>query len=210
MSYFEDDDEVDINEEENDTDDESEKSVNPIENNDEVDGEIEDEEQENDDENDGNNDVPEESLFNEINREDDEDDEDEEEDENENYLQKFDGTLHKNYILDFHPECVIHNKNEIELLSIVTRNDKNIIIDELHRTLPFLTKFERARILGQRAKQINSGSLPFVKIPDKVIDGYIIAELELQQKMMPFIIRRPLTNGGSEYWKVKDLENISF
>jgi DNA-directed RNA polymerase subunit K/omega len=209
MSYFEDDDDVDINEEESDTDDESEKSVNPIENNDEVDGEIEDEEQENDDENEGNNDLLEDSLFNEINREDDDDDEDEE-DENENYLQKFDGSLHKNYILDFHPECVIHNKNEIELLSIVTRNEKNIIIDDLHRTLPFLTKFERARILGQRAKQINSGSLPFVKIPDKVIDGYIIAELELQQKMMPFIIRRPLTNGGSEYWKVKDLENISF
>ena len=137
-----------------------------------------------------------------------EDDDDEEEDEN--YLQKFDKDINKNYILDFHPECSIHNQTEIEALSHVTRNGQDIIIDDLHRTLPFLTKFERARILGQRAKQINSGSTAFVKIPDKVIDGYAIAEIELLQKAIPFIIRRPLTNGGSEYWKVQDLENISF
>ena len=73
-----------------------------------------------------------------------------------------------------------------------------------------VTKYEKSRILGQRAKQINSGAYPFVKVPENVIDGYIIAELELKQQRIPFIIRRPLPNGGSEYWKVKDLEDISF
>ena len=34
--------------------------------------------------------------------------------------------------------------------------------------------------------------------------------MELQQKRIPFIIRRPLSNGSCEYWNVKDLENISF
>jgi DNA-directed RNA polymerase I, II, and III subunit RPABC2 len=78
----------------------------------------------------------------------------------------------------------------------------------LHRTVPFLTKYERTRIIGQRAKQINSGSKPFVNVPQHIIDGYIIAELELKQKKIPFIIKRPIPGGGSEYWNVKDLELI--
>jgi DNA-directed RNA polymerase I, II, and III subunit RPABC2 len=143
----------------------------------------------------------------------DENEEDEdEEDDNINYLQKFNNEVNRNYILETHPECAIHNETEIQMLSTIVRNEKNIIIDDLHRTLPFLTKFEKARILGQRAKQINSGSKPFIPSESysNIIDGYKIAELELKQKLIPFIIRRPLTNGSSEYWKVSDLENIVF
>ena len=92
----------------------------------------------------------------------------------------------------------------------VTRNSNGIIIDELHMTIPQLTKYERARILGLRAKQINSGATPFVKVEDGIIDGYIIAQMELKEKQIPFIIRRPMPNGGSEYWHLKDLENILF
>ena len=46
----------------------------------------------------------------------------------------------------------------------------------------------------------------FVNIPDNIIDGYTIANLELEQKKIPFIIRRPIPNGACEYWKVSDLE----
>ena len=141
-----------------------------------------------------------------------EEEEEDEENDNTNYLQKFNNEVNRNYILETHPECAIHNQTEIQMLSTIVRNDKNIIIDDLHRTLPFLTKFEKARILGQRAKQINSGSKPFIprESYSDVIDGYKIAEMELKQKLIPFIIRRPLTNGSSEYWKVSDLENIVF
>jgi DNA-directed RNA polymerase I, II, and III subunit RPABC2 len=135
---------------------------------------------------------------------------DDEDDEDANYLQKFNSDMNKNYIVDCHPECLNHNYDEISILSRVVRDKNNIIIDELHRTIPFLTKYEKARILGQRAKQINYGAKALIKIPDNVIDGYIIAELELLQKKIPFIIRRPIPGGGSEYWNVKDLENISF
>lgn len=139
----------------------------------------------------------------------DTDDEDDE-DYNENYLQKFDAEIHNNYIVENHPECLMHNYDEIEIFTTIVRNENNIIIDDLHKTIPFLTKYEKTRILGQRAKQINNGSRPLVNVPENVIDGYIIAELELQQKRIPFIIRRPLPNGGMEYWNVKDLENISY
>jgi DNA-directed RNA polymerase I, II, and III subunit RPABC2 len=133
-----------------------------------------------------------------------------EESEDENYLQKFDKEINKNYIMNFHPECIMHNYDEVEALTKVVRDKNNIIIDDLHKTIPYLTKYERTRIIGQRAKQINAGGTAFVKVPENVIDGYLIAELELREKRIPFIIRRPLPNGGSEYWNVKDLENITF
>jgi DNA-directed RNA polymerase I, II, and III subunit RPABC2 len=137
-------------------------------------------------------------------------DEDEDEDDDENYLQKFDNDLMKNYINEFHPECLSHNYDEITKLSIVIRNSDNIIIDPLHKTIPYLTKYEKARILGQRAKQIEGGAKPLVKIPENIVDSYIIAELELKEKKIPFIIRRPIPGGACEYWNLKDLEMITF
>jgi len=137
-----------------------------------------------------------------------EDDDDDYQDEN--YLQKFDKEMTKNYIMNFHPECLNHNYDEIKALTKVTRDEFNMIVDPLHKTVPFLTKYERARILGQRSKQIECGAKPLVKVPENIIDGYVIAELELEQKTIPFIIRRPIPSGGSEYWNLKDLEVISF
>jgi DNA-directed RNA polymerase I, II, and III subunit RPABC2 len=138
----------------------------------------------------------------------DDDDEDDEEEEEEEYFQKFDKEVVTNYLDLFHPESKTHNYDEIKLLSVVTRNDRGQIVDKLHRTIPILTKFEKTRILGLRAKQLDEGSLPFVKISNNVVDGYTIALEELQQKKIPFIIRRPLPNGGSEYWKLSDLEIV--
>jgi len=136
------------------------------------------------------------------------DDDDEDDEYDENYLQKFDSEITKNYIADFHPECFNHNYEEITKLSTVVRNNDNIIIDPLHQTIPFLTKYEKTRILGQRAKQIEMGAKPFVNVDEKIVDSYIIAELELRDKKIPFIIKRPLPSGGFEYWYVKDLEII--
>ena len=143
-----------------------------------------------------------------FNMEEDEDDSDD--DDGSDYLKKFDNDIRTNYIMNFHPECVHHNYDEIEALTVVVRDKDGIIIDALHKTIPYLTKYEKTRILGQRSKQIDAGATPFVKVPENVIEGYLIATLELEKKRIPFIIRRPLPNGGSEYWNVKDLENISY
>jgi len=138
------------------------------------------------------------------------DDDDEDEDEyDENYLQKFDENLKHNIISEYHPEMQQLNYSEVELLTVVRRNEDGEIYDPLHRTLPFLTKFEKARILGERAKQINDGAKPMISITTNAIDGYLIALAELEQKVIPFIIKRPLPNGGCEYWKVKDLEVLA-
>jgi DNA-directed RNA polymerase subunit K/omega len=63
-------------------------------------------------------------------------------------------------------------------------------------------------VLGERAKQINSGAKPLIERDPTVIDGYIIALMEFDQKKIPFILKRPLPNGGCEYWKLQDLETI--
>jgi len=135
------------------------------------------------------------------------DDDDDDDDWDEDYFKKFDKETQKNYLLDFHPEMRIENYEEIMNLSRVIR-DENGLYDDLHRTIPYLTKFEKARILGQRAKQLNSNAQPFIKVNEELIDGYSIALVELREKKIPFIIRRPLPNGASEYWKVADLEDI--
>lgn len=129
-------------------------------------------------------------------------------DDDDDYLQKFNQEMKEELILNFHPESRVHNYEEIKQLAKVTRNKNGIIVDELHKTIPILTKYEKTRILGQRTKQIESGGATLVQVPPNVIDSYLIAKLELEQNKIPFIIRRPLPNGGMEYWYVSDLENV--
>lgn len=136
----------------------------------------------------------------------DNDSEDLDDDEGTSYLQKLDDSVREATIANHHPELLVNNYEEVEALTNLVLDDRGIVIDPLHKTLPFLTKYERTRILGERAKQINDGAKPFVPVDPYVIDGYLIALAELEQKKIPFIIRRPLANGSSEYWKLKDLE----
>ena len=134
------------------------------------------------------------------------DDDEEEEEEDDDYLQKMNEDVRKKVIEDFHPELKTLNYEEVEALATVIRDKQNIIIDPLHQTMPILTRYEKARILGERARQINAGASPMIEVEPTLIDGYLIALKELEQKRIPFIIQRPLPNGTSEYWRVSDLE----
>ena len=125
-------------------------------------------------------------------------------------LKKLEDGIQKDYLMDIHSELKELNYKELDALSRIVKDKNGNIIDNLHKTIPFLTKYERTKILGLRTKQINQGSAIFVDAPKDMIDGYNIALLELEQKKIPFIIQRPLPNGGSEYWKVSDLEIINY
>jgi DNA-directed RNA polymerase subunit K/omega len=126
--------------------------------------------------------------------------------DDDNYLQKFDESTKHNIISEFHPEMQVHNYDEIDILTTIVRDPNGIIVDPMHRTLPFITKYERARVLGERAKQLNSGAKAFIEVEPTLIDGYLIALKEYDAKKIPFIIKRPLPNGGCEYWRFRDLE----
>ena len=130
--------------------------------------------------------------------------------ENEDELKKLEDSVQKDYLLSIHTELKQLNHIELEAFSRIIRDKNGNIIDGLHKTIPFLTKYEKTKILGLRTKQINKGGAIFVEAPKDIIDGYNIALLELEQKKIPFIIQRPLPNGGSEYWKVSDLEIIDY
>lgn len=159
--------------------------------------------EEQDVESDGENESENESESESDSEEEEEEDGESEDDE---YLQKFDKDVRRNFLTEFHPESSAHNDVEVRRFASVVRNKDGDIIDDLHRTIPFLTKYEYTRIIGQRAKQIDSGALPFVEVRNDIIDGDIIAKMELEAKKIPFIIRRPMPGGGCEYWKLEDLE----
>ncbi len=72
------------------------------------------------------------------------------------------------------------------------------------RTSPYLTKYERARIIGTRALQISMNA-PVMVDTEGMIDPMEIAEKELNAKLVPFIIRRYLPDGSYEDWKVSEL-----
>lgn len=67
-----------------------------------------------------------------------------------------------------------------------------------------LTKFEKARLLGKRAKEIIEGSPPYVKVYGQV-NPLTIAMMELKQKALPVVISRALPNGKVENFPLQDL-----
>ena len=73
-----------------------------------------------------------------------------------------------------------------------------------YQTTPVLTKYEKTRVLAERASQIANGSPVFVPNPENYANVYDIALKELSLKKIPFIVKRPYGN-GYEFWKLADL-----
>ena len=81
------------------------------------------------------------------------------------------------------------------------------IIGRERTTTPFLTKYEKARVIGARALQISKNAPILVSLePQDDIDPISIAEKELRAYKIPFIIRRYLPDGSYEDWAVKELK----
>lgn len=143
-----------------------------------------------------------------ITSEEDDDDEDDDEDDDID-LKKFDQELNNNILNSYHPSTKHISYEEVLALTKITRNKKGIIIDPFHTTIPILTRYEFAKVIGLRAKQLNHGSSPFIdNLDPNIIDGHTIALKEFHLKKIPFIIKRPLPNGINEYWNIRDLEYI--
>lgn len=71
-------------------------------------------------------------------------------------------------------------------------------------TTRYLTKYERARVLGTRALQISMNAPVMVDL-DGETDPLKIAEKELRERKIPIIIRRYLPDGSHEDWAVDEL-----
>lgn len=71
-------------------------------------------------------------------------------------------------------------------------------------TTPYMTKYERARILGTRALQISLNAPVLVEIEGET-DPLQIAMKELAQRKIPLVIRRYLPDGSFEDWGCDEL-----
>ena len=204
----------------NDDDDDDDEDNDDENNEDKDDDDNEDDGNENDANNDSDDDEDDEDEDNDKNDDDDEEDMEgggkggasdynlnewdepnagSEDYDDRNKHKKIGQHIDRNELLKYHPECIVQNFEEIRALS-------DIQLKNAHITIPLLTKYEKARVIGMRTLQLNNGADPLVEIPDTLLDNVIIAEKELMAKKLPFIICRPLPNGRKEYWKLEDLE----
>lgn len=121
-------------------------------------------------------------------------------------ISMFDQQLRDKIIEDYHPEHKEINYEDMVALCNVVRDDNGNIIDDLHKTLPILSKFEETKIIGIRINQLENGADPLIEVDGNIIDSVNIAEMELEAGVLPFIICRPLPGGRKEFWKINDLE----
>jgi len=72
-------------------------------------------------------------------------------------------------------------------------------------TSQYMTKYERARVLGVRAMQISRNAPILVEVDPNDTDPMHIAEKELLERKLPFMIRRYLPDGSHEDWRMDEL-----
>lgn len=100
-------------------------------------------------------------------------------------------------LLNHHPEIWVDYVETIK---------KRLIRDPTKAvSYPFLNQFEKTKVLSFRASQLAQGNKPYIAVPDIVSDVYTIAKMELKERKLPYLIKRPLPDGDYEYWKLNDL-----
>lgn len=96
-----------------------------------------------------------------------------------------------------------------EVLSV----SREILKDNLEKntrvTLPYFTKYEYVALIGSRAQQIAEGAKPLISLDGIVTSSpqfvWEVAEREVLEGKLPYIIHRRFPNGISEYWSVSEL-----
>ena len=110
--------------------------------------------------------------------------------------------LTENEIAQIDKECKIIEDRETIIQD--TQHEPTEIISDKGLVItgpPTLTRFEKARIMGARALQLSLGAPVFITIPKNIVSSLEIAMEELNQRLLPIVIKRSLPNG--------DYQNIS-
>jgi DNA-directed RNA polymerase I, II, and III subunit RPABC2 len=95
------------------------------------------------------------------------------------------------------------DENIIEIDQADSINEMKKIPNNKRVSLPYLTKYEFAKIIGIRAIQISKNGEIYTNIDNP--NPISIAEKEFKEKKIPFIIRRHLPNNRYEDWKLEEL-----
>lgn len=94
-----------------------------------------------------------------------------------------------------------------EIIVIVTEHT-NRVADNERITYNKLTKYEKTRLISSRAEQLARGAQPLIEITGET-DVISIAQKEVNERKIPFIIRRPLHDKDQKFeeWNAGDLIN---
>jgi DNA-directed RNA polymerase subunit K/omega len=109
------------------------------------------------------------------------------------------------FLTTHHPECRLDYVEDVLLKAPLEQYPPDSSKDTKHRSVPFLTLYEKTKIIGFRANQLAQGARPLIEPPAHVTDVLEIARIELEQKRLPFILKRPMPDGSYEYWRLADL-----
>jgi DNA-directed RNA polymerase I, II, and III subunit RPABC2 len=109
-----------------------------------------------------------------------------------------------NFLSIHHPECRIdYLETVMEALPLGAYPPEEL--DKHHKSVPYLTLFEKTKLIGFRANQLAQGARPLVDVPSHVTDVIEIARIELEERRMPYILKRGMPDGTFEYWRLTDL-----
>lgn len=94
--------------------------------------------------------------------------------------------------------------------SFVSRDDVLKNMDTPRVSEPYFTKYEYTTLLSCRAQQLAEGANPLVPLTDFNTNDpkfiWKVAEREILERKLPYIVRRSLPNGNVEFWSVSELE----
>jgi DNA-directed RNA polymerase subunit K/omega len=115
-----------------------------------------------------------------------------------------------NELMRFHPEARIDTLETVSMDIQLTNVPPSFLnadgqADPKHRSVPFLTQFEKTKVLGFRTNQLSQGARPYIAVPAHVTDLREIAKMELDARRLPFILKRPMPDGSFEKWRLSDL-----
>ena len=100
----------------------------------------------------------------------------------------------------------LDNENKSNYIKILPINSDYIkYYSKTKKTSPFLTKFEKTKLIGIRAQMISNGSEPVVNVPVHIHDSIAIAELEFEKKCIPLFVKRYISDNEYELWRPEDM-----
>jgi DNA-directed RNA polymerases I, II, and III subunit RPABC2 len=83
-------------------------------------------------------------------------------------------------------------------------------IKEPRKTRGFYTKYEYTALVAMRAQQLAEGAKPLVELtglrPSDPLFVWNVAKREIEQRKLPFLVRRQLPDGSAEFWSTQELE----
>lgn len=91
-----------------------------------------------------------------------------------------------------------------------TSDEKEIVSDEVKIGKPFLTRYERARIVGARALQLSMGAPMLLLMEEEIIDPILIARKELAARVLPLSVMRHLPNGYYQNIPIQQLQDAEY